>query len=125
MLWLRTSAFRNQKNANAETTDFTVPVIGDALGYSAGNTTQTLMDETARLFTEPIRLSIQKRGWRYRVSLDIGQSDADRKPIVHKTDILTSLHMPGELAFSIGKWDDAHGEVLLTIDSVEIVSVSE
>lgn len=119
------AGLKNQKRSNGEITEFTQAVIGKGTGCGAGYETGSLNAETARLFAEPVRISFHKRGRSYHTSLDLGQKDADGNSIVHTSDILTSLRTPGELAFAIGKWEKAEGEVLVNIDSVEIVSVTE
>lgn len=116
-------ALRNRKRSGGESTDFTLPVIGKSLGCGAGYETSSLLAETEARFAEPVRLSLHKRGRSYHASLDIGQKTEDGQPIVHTTDVLTSLRVPGELALAIGKWEDAQGEVLVNIDSVEVVAV--
>ncbi len=119
------TALRNQKSSGGEQTEFTIPVIGNALGCGAGFTSETMMPVVEELFASPVRISFHKRGRSYYASADLGQKNEDGTPILHETDLLTSLRSPGELAIATGKWNSAEGEVLLMIDSVEVVAVSE
>ncbi|WP_422363621.1 vWA domain-containing protein [Pyruvatibacter mobilis] len=113
------------KNSGGTITKFERPVIGNAIGCGAGMSAERLTSELTENETRPIRLSLHKRGRSYHVSFDRGEVAEDGTKIVVETDPLTSLRAPGEIAFLIGKWKQADGEVLVNIDSVEIVSVSE
>ncbi|GAA6157570.1 hypothetical protein NBRC116588_30430 [Pyruvatibacter sp. HU-CL02332] len=114
----------NLKSSKGVLTQFNVPFIGSQFGCGAMEE-GPFRAELAENETQPIRLSLHKRGRSYHVSAFRGDKTETGEPIVFTTDPLTSLRSPGELAFTIGKYEQAEGEIMLMIDSVEIVSVNE
>lgn len=71
-------------------------------------------------------MTLAKRGRSYHAMLDLGETDEDGSPRIYRTKSLTSLRAPGNLAIAVGKWDDdAQGEVLVLVDSVEIEVLPE
>ena len=110
--------------SGGEQTKFDVPVRG---GLGCGSMSEDTFDKVI----EPLgraanTITLHKRGRSYHVTMEVGEKTEEGNPVMATTDKLTSLRAPGELAIAIGKWDaDAPGELLLFIDSVEIVTVSE
>jgi hypothetical protein len=115
---------RNIKASSGDETKFDVPVEG---GLGCGSFSEGKFDELIEpLAGRTSTITLHKRGRSYYVSMDTGKKDENGQPVIAETDKLTSLRSPGELAISIGKWDgNAQGELLLNIDSVEVVKVSE
>ena len=113
------------KNSNGTITKFERTIFGNVFCLREGMDEAGLAAELTENETRPVRLSIHKRGRSYHVTADRGERTEDGTPIVVETDPLTSLRAPGDLALLIGKWKQADGEVLVNVDSVEIVSVSE
>ena len=71
-------------------------------------------------------ITLSKRGHSYLASLTVdGVEDGKKGPKVWKSAKLTSLRAPGPLTLGVSLWDKANGEVLIFVDSVEILSVSQ
>lgn len=112
------------KNANGKVTKFQHKFIG-GLGCTGNFSEAGLAAALLEHETQPITLTLHKRGRSYHMSADRGAKAEDGTPIIYETEPLTSLRAPGDLAFVAGKWKQANGEILVNIDSVEIVSVTE
>lgn len=80
-----------------------------------------------KLVETPATLSISRRGRSYFASFEVSdETTGDGKPVVYTTDKLTSLRSPGSLTITAGKYNGkAQGEVLLFIDSVEVLSIGK
>lgn len=116
---------RNLKASNGETTQFDTPILGSGLG--CGSFSEDGYDAVVTpLESTPIKIGLHKRGRSYSLTGDFGEKQESGEPIVYEVDALTSLRSPGDLSLLIGKWDgSAGGEMLVMVDSVEILSVSE
>lgn len=71
-------------------------------------------------------ITLSKRGRSYYSSLSIdGIEDENGEPVVWETDKLTSLRPPGPLTLAVSLWENVNGEILVFVDSIEIVTVEE
>lgn len=88
-------------------------------------------DEQYKKFVSHIKdghgtITLSKRGHSYLASLTIkGIEDGKKGQKVWRTTKLTSLRAPGPLTLGVSLWDKANGEVLIFVDSVEILSVKQ
>lgn len=107
------------KNSGGNRTD--APEIYHRAGYDA------LQEYLAHLIDGQGTLTLSKRGRSYYSSLSIdGIENENGEPVVWETDKLTSLRPPGPLTVGVSLWDEkATGEILVFVDSVEIVTVEE
>jgi len=111
-----------EKASNGETTRFTRPLRG-AIG--CGGPPRSVFDDwVGRLEQVPATLVLAKRGRTYSARLEVaGEHTEDGQPEVHETDSLTSLRLPGDPVITVGKHQNAQGEVVIFIDRVEILGV--
>ena len=102
-----------QKLSNGTETSAKTRVFGENISPAA-----------AAAYDRKARLTLSKRGRSYTASYRAdGEVDADGKQITYQTDPLTSLRSPGKLMLTASKWQQATGEFLVNIESVEIETV--
>lgn len=110
------------KSSGGELTRFDT-VIRGSLGYMDGAEAQ-YVEYMDQWLTQPFTLRLSKRGRNYFASMEVAGEQKDGAQVVYMTDSLTSLRPPGPLTVGLGKHENWNGEVLVNIDSVEILSVT-
>ncbi|MER3356912.1 MAG: VWA domain-containing protein [Hoeflea sp. D1-CHI-28] len=119
-------ALSNTKQSGGEATMFDMPVRG-AVKTGCGNRGSGFDYEASveALTGTPLTMTLHKRGRAYHISANLGELDENDEPVIYETEPLTSLRAPGTLAFAVGKWEDAQGEVAVMVDKVEIFTVPQ
>lgn len=111
------------KSSGGQITRFDQPVRG-TLSCNLG---EDEFDEfAAQWLTKKFTLTLSKRGRNYFSSIAFDGEEKDGTPVVYTTNSLTSLRPPGALTFGLGRFSESEssGEVLLQIDSLEVLSVT-
>ncbi len=72
----------------------------------------------------PATLTLSKRGRGYSASFQIdGLNDENGSPYIRSTSTITSMRSPGELTLGMGLHENADGEFLALIDSIQIIEI--
>ena len=75
----------------------------------------------AKRIALPMKLSLVKHAHEYFARLELaGEKDKAGRQIVHKTETVASLRLPGGPALAVGQSTDVKGETMFYIDKVEI-----
>ena len=106
------------KNSGGTLTRTDRPVYG---GTGCGSFSEKTYDPIIeKLKKQMATITLSKRGHSYSASMSIDGEVNGGKPLLHKTESLTSLRSPGSLTLGVAKWKKANGEVAGYIDSVEV-----
>lgn len=108
---------RLHKFSKGEKTKFDATVAGSkACGWGKDG----VKEAVAAQAETGVVLTLSKRGRKYFASSSLVGSDA-----VYTTEPMTSLRLPGQPAFAIGKFDNADGEVVNLFDRFEIIEIGK
>ena len=97
-----------------------------SVGVFAGKTDEQYKSFMKNIADSGATITISKRGRSYSAALTVdGVNDDKGKSIEWATAKLTSLRSPGSLTIGTSLYEQRSGELLVFVDSVEIVKVSE
>lgn len=112
-----------EKASNGDITKFTKAVR--SLGCNVCGPDRQFAN-FAQTITSPMTLSLVREGRKFSARLTIeGDVDKEDKAIVHETDSVSSLRLPGGIVATVAQNGKTGGETLFFIDRVELTAPDE